>query len=643
VQRLRSFGLAGCVVAATALAAPGVASAQYQAPPPDPGFSYIFDGSATGSDASFDKWAFAGGTFNQSRPASEGGQGQATLNTTEGAIQVNNSPFGGYWYPVKPFGDAVLRLQYTVQNTPEATRNGGVMIRSPEIRYSCPDATGQRVQCATTNDVLALKPAGYNYDVCGAALPLCGRTTPAESTSYSWAGASGPFPPASNSVDPPHTYTGPYCARPGAANQINWNSNTAFVTHNNNASNNQHWTQVMCGHEIQINESLTGGGPNPSSDPIKTGSVYGFRNLNSKQSGTYKRLEKGVWHEMEIRMIGQQYTVLVDGEMINQFDNSVPKVATRSGDPSTAARQFARGYLGLQTHGGNDRINYREIQVKEIASADIPVNTVAPSITGSGFQGNPLRCNHGTWTTAAGSQYFVKWYRSNKIGPEHPRFWAPSQMDLGNVTTPAEAQYGTSPLTWLDSMLVGEGDTYTPTAEDVGKVVHCAVNVDNGGATVWKTAKAPEILAATNTPGDVSGTVPATLSLTLGAPASFGPFTPGLAKTYEASTSATVLSTAGDATLSVADPSSQNTGHLVNGSFFLSQPLQARARNAANTGTAYNNVGSTASPLNLLTYDGPVTNDAVTLGFSQRINANDALRTGSYSKTLTFTLSTTQP
>ena len=33
--------------------------AQYTAPPPEPGFTYIFDGTATGSDASFDKWAFA--------------------------------------------------------------------------------------------------------------------------------------------------------------------------------------------------------------------------------------------------------------------------------------------------------------------------------------------------------------------------------------------------------------------------------------------------------------------------------------------------------------------------------------------------------------------------------------------------------
>ena len=42
-------------------------------------------------------------------------------------------------------------------------------------------------------------------------------------------------------------------------------------------------------------------------------------------------------------------------------------------------------------------------------------------------------------------------------------------------------------------------------------------------------------------------------------------------------------------------------------------------------------------------YSGPISNDTVTLGFSQRINSTDALRTGAYSKTLTFTLSTTQP
>jgi aminopeptidase N len=142
---------------------------------------------------------------------------------------------------------------------------------------------------------------------------------------------------------------------------------------------------------------------------------------------------------------------------------------------------------------------------------------------------------------------------------------------------------------------------------------------------------------------DASGTVPATLSLTLGGPVTFGAFTPGVARDYTASTMANVISTAGDATLSVADPSSTATGHLVNGAFSLPQPLQASASSAGGTAAPGGAVGGSAAPTTLLTYTGPVSNDAVTMTFKQSIAANDALRTGTYSKTLTFTLSTTNP
>jgi LVIVD repeat-containing protein len=143
--------------------------------------------------------------------------------------------------------------------------------------------------------------------------------------------------------------------------------------------------------------------------------------------------------------------------------------------------------------------------------------------------------------------------------------------------------------------------------------------------------------------GNVNGTVPGTLSLTVGPPATFGAFVPGVAQDYFASTMANVISTAGQAALTVADPSAVATGHLVNGAFAAPAALQARARNAANPGTSYADVGSSASPLNLLSYAGPVSNDPVTLEFKQSIGSTDPLRTGTYSKTLTFTLSTTTP
>jgi hypothetical protein len=147
----------------------------------------------------------------------------------------------------------------------------------------------------------------------------------------------------------------------------------------------------------------------------------------------------------------------------------------------------------------------------------------------------------------------------------------------------------------------------------------------------------------TQADGNVGGSTPATLALSLGTPASFGAFTPGLGKDYEATMTANVISTAGDGALSVADPSATATGHLVNGTFSLPSVLQTKATSAAGTGSAYAAVGGSASPTTVLTYGGPASNDAVSLGFKQTIGANDALRTGSYSKTLTFTLSTTSP
>ena len=124
-----------------------------------------------------------------------------------------------------------------------------------------------------------------------------------------------------------------------------------------------------------------------------------------------------------------------------------------------------------------------------------------------------------------------------------------------------------------------------------------------------------------STDGNAGGTVPATLALTLGGaggPASFGALTAGIGKDYSAQTSANVVSTAGNAELSYSDP-----GHLMNGAFALPQPLVIE--------------------LSKSSWTGPVSNDPVTIVFKQRVNANDALRTGSYSTTVTFMLSTTQP
>ena len=61
----------------------------------------------------------------------------------------------------------------------------------------------------------------------------------------------------------------------------------------------------------------------------------------------------------------------------------------------------------------------------------------------------------------------------------------------------------------------------------------------------------------------------------------------------------------------------------MNGTFALPEPLRVE--------------------LSKSTWTAPVSNDPVTIALQAVVKATDALRTGAYSKTLTFTLSTTSP
>jgi hypothetical protein len=149
---------------------------------------------------------------------------------------------------------------------------------------------------------------------------------------------------------------------------------------------------------------------------------------------------------------------------------------------------------------------------------------------------------------------------------------------------------------------------------------HIGLQMHGSGDDVFfRNVRVRQLEESVDTPGTVGGTVPATLSLTLDAPPSLGTFTPNVDRTYAATTTARVTSTAGDAALSV----SPQPAYLANGTFTLSEPLQVTFSKAA--------------------WAAPVSGDPVTIAFSQHIGATQPLRTGNYSKTLTFTLSTTNP
>ena len=128
---------------------------------------------------------------------------------------------------------------------------------------------------------------------------------------------------------------------------------------------------------------------------------------------------------------------------------------------------------------------------------------------------------------------------------------------------------------------------------------------------------------------------------------SFTAFIPGLARDYNDDDDRLGHLDRGERGADRRRSQRDRAGALVNGAFSLTNPLQVGAVStyeyAVKPMLPAGNVGTSAAPRALLNYNGPVGLDAVTLNFKQTIAETEALRTGGYSKTLTFTLSTTQP
>ena len=143
--------------------------------------------------------------------------------------------------------------------------------------------------------------------------------------------------------------------------------------------------------------------------------------------------------------------------------------------------------------------------------------------------------------------------------------------------------------------------------------------------------------------GSVGGTVASMLSLTLGSTPSFGAFVPAVARTYDAARR-------GDRGQHRRRRDAVGLGRRHASTRASSSTARSRwprrygprdQRRADQPGLR---AGRRARRTTLLTYAAPTFGaESVTLGFRQAIGANDQLRAGNYSKTLTFTLSTTTP
>src|SRR5690606_4830216 len=107
------------------------------------------------------------------------------------------------------------------------------------------------------------------------------------------------------------------------------------------------WSAVDKGYEIQIDAT--------DAPDRTTGAVYSFKSANIKARDQVLR-PPGQWNSYEIKVKGERLQVFLNGVKINDFTNKDPE------------RSLTDGYIGLQNHGPDDKVSFRNIQLKELPS-----------------------------------------------------------------------------------------------------------------------------------------------------------------------------------------------------------------------------------------------------------------------------------
>ncbi|MEE1807297.1 ThuA domain-containing protein [Streptomyces sp. BE133] len=108
------------------------------------------------------------------------------------------------------------------------------------------------------------------------------------------------------------------------------------------------WSAVNNGYEVQIDAT--------DAPDRTTGSVYTFKAADIKARDQVLR-PPGQWNSYEIKVQGERLQVFLNGVKINDFTNTDP------------VRSLKDGYIGIQNHGANDHVSFRNIQLKELPSA----------------------------------------------------------------------------------------------------------------------------------------------------------------------------------------------------------------------------------------------------------------------------------
>ncbi|HZX39224.1 MAG TPA: ThuA domain-containing protein [Streptomyces sp.] len=107
------------------------------------------------------------------------------------------------------------------------------------------------------------------------------------------------------------------------------------------------WSAVNNGYEVQIDAT--------DAADRTTGAVYGFKSADIEARDRVLR-PPGQWNSYEIRVQGERLQIFLNGVKINDFTNTDP------------VRSLKDGHIGIQNHGADDQVSFRNIQLRELPS-----------------------------------------------------------------------------------------------------------------------------------------------------------------------------------------------------------------------------------------------------------------------------------
>ncbi|MCI3934039.1 ThuA domain-containing protein [Streptomyces sp. AN091965] len=124
------------------------------------------------------------------------------------------------------------------------------------------------------------------------------------------------------------------------------------------------WSAVNNGYEIQIDAT--------DAPERTTGSVYGFQSADLAARDRALN-PPGQWNTYELRVEGERLRIRLNGTLINDYTNTDP------------ARSLRDGHIGIQNHGADDQVAFRDIRVKDLAAVRAPAaSATAPEAGGAG-------------------------------------------------------------------------------------------------------------------------------------------------------------------------------------------------------------------------------------------------------------------